>query len=131
MGELVQNAVESFGTRVSAQGPEVFLNPGAAQGFALVLHELATNAAKHGSLSTESGTIDVTWSVDATTADPTIHFQWQEKGGPVVAPPNRKGFGTVLLERAVPSVALPRFNYAPGGFSYEVKAVLAEQQATE
>ncbi len=132
MWQLVKSAVESFGTRVSAQGPEVFLNAAAAQGFALVLHELATNAAKHGSLSTAHGTVFVQWAVDATSTEATINFHWQEKGGPVVTPPKRKGFGTVLLERAVATSAVPpRFDYSPEGFSYEVKAVLAEQRVNE
>jgi two-component sensor histidine kinase len=129
MRQVVENALEIFRTRVSVDGPEVFLNPGAAQGFALALHELATNAAKHGSLSTEGGTVSVNWAVDATTTEPTIHFRWQERGGPVVTTPKRKGFGTVLLERAVATASTvpPRFDYSPQGFSYEVKAILAEQ----
>ena len=132
MRHVVRNALESFGTRVSVDGPEVFLNPGAAQGFALVVHELATNAARHGALSTESGSVFVRWAIDATTTEPTINFHWQEKGGPVVTAPKRKGFGTVLLERAVAtSAVLPRFNYSPEGFSYEVKAILAEQRVAE
>jgi two-component sensor histidine kinase len=131
MRQVVEVVLQSFGTRVSIDGPEVFLNSGAAQGFALALHELATNAAKHGSLSTEGGTVSVQWAIDATTAETTVHFRWQERGGPVVTVPSRKGFGTVLLERAVatPSSAPPRFDYSPEGFCYQVKAVLAEQQA--
>jgi two-component sensor histidine kinase len=132
MRQVVETALESFGTRVSVDGPEVFLNPGAAQGFALVLHELATNAAKHGSLSAEGGTASVHWAIDASTTEPTIHFRWQESGGPPVTAPKRKGFGTVLLERAVATSAVPpRFHYSPEGFSYEVKAVLAEQRVTD
>jgi two-component sensor histidine kinase len=132
MRHVVRNALESFGTRVSVDGPEVFLNPGAAQGFALVVHELATNAAKHGALSTEGGSVFVRWAIDATTTEPTISFHWQEKGGPVVTAPKRKGFGTVLLERAVATSAVPpRFDYSPQGFSYEVKAILAEQRVAE
>lgn len=132
MRQVVETALESFGTRVAVDGPEVFLNPAAAQGFALVVHELATNAAKHGSLSAEGGTASVHWAIDATTTEPTIHFRWQESGGPVVTAPKRKGFGTVLLERAVATYAVPpRLDYSPEGFSYEVKAVLAEQRATD
>ena len=129
MRQVVESALEGFGARVSINGPEIFLNPGAAQGFALVLHELATNAAKHGSLSTEGGTVSVGGAIDASTTEPTIHFHWQERGGPVVTAPKRKGFGTVLLERAVAASAVPpRFDYSPEGFSYEVNAILAEQQ---
>ena len=66
------------------------------------------------------------WSVDASTPKPTVKFHWEERGGPVVAPPSRKGFGSVLLARAVGSLVPPRFDYSPEGFSYELRAVLAE-----
>ncbi len=128
-GALMSNVVgslESFGPRITKEGPEVFLNPSAAQGFTLILHELATNAAKHGSLSNGTGTVSVRWSVDASTPKPTVKFHWEERGGPVVAPPSRKGFGSVLLARAVGSLVPPRFDYSPEGFSYELRAVLAE-----
>jgi two-component sensor histidine kinase len=59
MTDVVRSALDSFGTRVFIDGPEVFLNPNAAQGFALIMHELATNAAKHGSLTAEAGTVSV------------------------------------------------------------------------
>jgi two-component sensor histidine kinase len=133
MRQVVEAVLEGFGTRISLDGPEVFLNPGTAQGFALALHELATNAAKHGSLSTEGGTVSVRWAIDATTTEPTVQFRWQERGGPAVLVPKRKGFGTVLLERAVATASAvpPRFDFSPEGFSYEVKAVLAEQQPIE
>jgi two-component sensor histidine kinase len=132
MTQVVRNALESFGTRVLVEGPEVFLNPNAAQGFALIMHELATNAAKHGSLTTESGTVSVCWSIDTSSTEPTIVFQWQERGGPPVTPPKRKGFGTVLLERAVPtSDTPPRFDYSREGFTYEVRATLAQQRQPE
>jgi two-component sensor histidine kinase len=128
MKDIVGNAVESFGTRVVAEGPEVFLNPNAAQGFALVIHELATNAVKHGAMTTDNGTVSVRWSLDATSSEPAILFQWHERGGPPASPPRRKGFGTVLLERAVANTgAPPHFEYSPEGFTYEVKASLAKQ----
>jgi two-component sensor histidine kinase len=93
------------------------------------MHELGTNAAKHGSLTVQTGTVSVRWSIDTSTPEPVIIFQWQERGGPAVTPPKRKGFGSVLLERAVASSTAipPRFDYSPEGFSYEVRAVLAEQ----
>jgi two-component sensor histidine kinase len=128
MKDIVENAIESFGTRVSVDGPEIFLNPNAAQGFALIMHELTTNAVKHGALTTESGTVSVRWSLDATAFEPGILFQWQERGGPPVAPPKRKGFGTVLLERAVATTGQPaHFSYSPEGFAYEIRASLAQQ----
>jgi two-component sensor histidine kinase len=128
MKDIVVTALESFGTRVFVDGPEVFLNPNAAQGFALIMHELATNAAKHGAMTTDSGTVSARWSVDTTSSEPAILFQWQERGGPPAAPPKRKGFGTVLLERAVATTGeSPRFDYSQEGFTYEVRASLAQE----
>lgn len=128
MNDIVATAIESFGTRVFVDGPEVFLNPNAAQGFALVMHELATNAAKHGAMTTESGTVSVRWSLDANSSEPAVLFQWKERGGPPAAPPKRKGFGTVLLERAVATTGEPpKFDYSQEGFTYEVRAALAQR----
>src|SRR5262245_11186993 len=128
MTDVVKSALESFGTRVFIDGPEVFLNSNAAQGFALIMHELATNAAKHGSLTAEAGTVSIQWSVDASAGEPTLVFKWQERGGPTVSPPKRKGFGTVLLERAVTTAGSPaHFDYAPEGFAYQVRAILTQQ----
>ena len=132
MKVVVGKAVESFVSRVLVDGPEVFLNPNAAQGFALILHELTTNATKHGALKSDSGTVSVRWSFDAASTEPAILFQWQERGGPPVTPPKRKGFGRVLLERAVATAGdPPRFDYAPEGFTYEVRATLVQQRQPE
>ena len=132
MKDVVGKAIESFASRVSVDGPEVFLNPNAAQGFALILHELTTNAAKHGALKTDTGTISVRWSFDGASEEPAMFFQWQERGGPPVTPPKRKGFGKVLLERAVATAGEPpRFDYAQEGFTYEVRATLAQQREPE
>jgi two-component sensor histidine kinase len=129
MKDVVRNALESFGTRVLIDGPEVFLNPNAAQGFALIMHELTTNAAKHGAFTTNCGTVSVRWSFDATSPEPAILFRWQERGGPPVTPPKRKGFGSVLLERAVATAENPpHFDYSREGFTYEVRASLAQQR---
>lgn len=131
MKDIVRNAIESFGApRVFIDGPEVFLNPNAAQGFALIMHELATNAAKHGAMTTDSGTVSVRWSVDASS-EPALLFRWQERGGPPAMPPKRKGFGTVLLERAVATAGEPpHFGYSPEGFTYEVRASLEQRHSS-
>ena len=132
MSDLVAQSLESFGARISIDGPKVFLKPTAAQGFALIMHELATNAAKHGALTADAGTVSVRWLVERGTPEPTIVFQWRERGGPPAAPPTRKGFGSVLLEHAVANVdGPPRFEYAPQGFSYELRAALAVSAAPQ
>jgi two-component system, chemotaxis family, CheB/CheR fusion protein len=96
---LGYNAREGEQVRVS--GPAFRFQPKAAETFALAIHELATNAIKYGALSQPSGRVNASWHFD-DEADPTqLIFDWRESGGPQVAPPERKGFGTELLERTL------------------------------
>ncbi len=78
------------------QGPEIVLNPRATNALTLALHELATNAVKYGALSAEAGRVDVTWR---PLAEGGFELVWQERGGPPVIVPQRRGFGATLLER--------------------------------
>lgn len=86
--------------RATIRGPHLQLRHAAAQSLALGLHELATNAAKHGSLSVEGGTVAIEWRL-APAADPVLELHWTERGGPPVAPPARRGFGATLLRSSV------------------------------
>jgi two-component sensor histidine kinase len=118
--DLVEQTLQGFGQRVAIDGTDVYLGASAAQGFALILHELATNAVKHGALSRPGGTVTVQWSMKGGTY-PSLVFCWRERGGPPASVPKHKGFGTKLLEVAVPSVdAAPRFEYSVEGFGYEL-----------
>jgi PAS domain S-box-containing protein len=83
--------------RIRTSGPDIILSARQALSLALALHELATNAVKYGALSTPTGTIDVTWDCSAGN-DPVLQFMWRESGGPVVAGPTRRGFGSRLIE---------------------------------
>ncbi|MBS0333493.1 MAG: PAS domain-containing protein [Proteobacteria bacterium] len=85
-------------TRVSLTGPDVALSPAAAQALAMALHELATNAAKYGSLSRPEGRVSVSWTHSAQGA---LLLRWEESGGPPVARPSRRGLGTAMLARAL------------------------------
>ena len=126
MEVIVRRELCSFSDRYFIDGPRVLLRPNAAQGFALIVHELATNAVKYGAFREPGGTVHVSWSVEDRADEPTLFFRWQERGGPPVAKPSRKGFGSVLLEHAVGgSDTAPRFDYAPEGFSYELTALFA------
>lgn len=122
--DVVEAAVKGFGSRVSLDGPHVFLKPSVAQGFALILHELATNASKYGALSSEAGAVTVHWAYDMVSPEPVVVFKWVERDGPKIKPPDQAGFGSVLLEHAVANNGTrPLFDYAPEGFSYELKTV--------
>jgi two-component sensor histidine kinase len=67
----------------------------------MAVHELTTNAVKYGALSTPSGRVDVSWSIDRTGAEPMLRLRWVESGGPPVKTPTRRGFGLRLLESHV------------------------------
>jgi two-component sensor histidine kinase len=85
------------GSRVRLAGPAIDLPPGLALSFGLVVHELTTNAAKYGALSTGSGQVEVAWSLTGAASASRLRLVWSEKGGPSVSPPQRLGFGTRLI----------------------------------
>lgn len=84
--------------RFEVVGPTILLAPEAAQSIGLALHELATNASKHGAFSNQTGWVRVQWEISADGSEPHFQLVWQESGGPQVTAPTRKGFGTVVLE---------------------------------
>jgi two-component sensor histidine kinase len=84
--------------RIRVSGPEVELTAKQALSLALALHELATNATKYGALSVPDGTITIDWACHTGSDGPALGFVWRESGGPVVAPPTRRGFGSRLIE---------------------------------
>ena len=102
--DLVSAQMSPFGEansgQINAAGPPVVLRPDAVQHLGLALHELATNAAKYGALSTPHGEIVIRWQLGEP--DDKIRFSWREQGGPVVVPPQRQGFGSVVIEQIVP-----------------------------
>lgn len=87
------------GRRIVIDGPDILLNPRAAQGLALALHELATNAVKHGALSVSGGMVGVYWRITGTSTSRCLELDWIEQGGPPVVEPSRRGFGSILIER--------------------------------
>jgi PAS domain S-box-containing protein len=86
------------GARARIDGPYVLLAPNTAQEIAVILHELATNAAKYGSLSVAKGQVEVTWS---RASNGQLILRWTESGGPRVTKPTREGFGKLVIERIV------------------------------
>ena len=83
----------------------------------MAIHELTTNAAKHGALSVYGGKLEVTWSVTIDATRRTLRFDWIESGGPPVTEPAREGFGSRLLDFVLPGQiqARTRIEYAPEG----------------
>jgi PAS domain S-box-containing protein len=96
---VVQSQVSPFaGERVSFEGPDVRLGPDVAQTLCMVFHELATNALKYGALSNEEGRVVVTWGLIGNSSR-RLFVQWQETKGPPVLAPQRRGFGSIVIER--------------------------------
>lgn len=131
IGELVLSQIqpfeESLGARFILDGPAVRISAVAAQNLGMVLHELATNAAKHGSLRRASGQVSITWRVAERAGRRTFAMSWTETGGPEIAPPSRTGFGTAVVRDIARSsleadVAL---DYAPNGFSWRLECPLS------
>ena len=85
---------------VTAEGPNVRLTPKQGLGLALILHELATNASKYGSLSIDGGSLSLTWKLERTEKERQIHLIWKESGGPEVDRETVDGFGTKLIKQA-------------------------------
>ncbi len=106
-------------TRIRKDGPSVRLAPRAALVFSLVLNELATNAVKYGALSKAAGQVEVAWHLTSENgAAPRLALRWQEKNGPPVVPPTRRGFGSRLIEGhlATELEGVVHSDYAPDGF---------------
>ena len=104
VGELVRwqlgPALDTAGSRIAIAGPDLYLNPEAAQNIGLAFNELASNASRFGALSDLSGRIAITWSIDPRDSDARrFHISWEESGGPEVSEPGRTGFGHKVVER--------------------------------
>ena len=104
---LVANELVTYGAHegervVSIGGPKVRLQPKAAETLALALHELATNAVKHGALSAERGRIKVDWTIEGDGGERRLHLHWVETGVELGSQkPKRRGFGTEMIERTL------------------------------
>ena len=103
--ELVRRELAPYATRNNTEigGPEVTLSAKAGQVVSMVLHELATNAAKHGALSVHDGRVSVRWhSASNGSADARIDIEWQETGGPAVQAPDTSGYGMEVIRDLIP-----------------------------
>jgi PAS domain S-box-containing protein len=124
--EIVDRALSPYQTgpsRIAVSGEDVTLSSQGAIACAMGIHELATNAAKHGALSVKGGRVEIAWHVAAGH----LHLSWRERGGPPVQTPTRRGFGLRVIEAGFRhqlhgTVAL---TFAPPGFACEVDVPLA------
>ena len=113
--------------RFVLDGPEFYLGPKPALALALTVHELSTNAVKYGALSAETGQVEIVWRITQTEDGPFLNLRWQERNGPPVAPPAKKGFGSRLIERGLSGAAgeTIQISYDPGGVTCLISTPLS------
>ncbi|MGF9761428.1 PAS domain S-box protein [Microvirga sp. 0TCS3.31] len=130
VGEVIEPYCRQSSGRCDIDGPRVRLTPSMALALSMAVHELATNAAKYGALSVSEGQVSISWSV--IPGQPRqLTLCWQERGGPAVMPPARKGFGTRLIERSLAHELAGEVSlaYVPTGVVCTVKAPLPDGMA--
>ena len=128
IGDLLAQEMAPYpAEQVTLVGPSLRLPARHALALGMVLHELATNAAKYGALSTPNGRLDVQWATfDIERPEPMLVLEWRETGGPAVSPPTKAGFGSRLIKVSVEkdlggAVAL---DFAPTGLVCRIEAPL-------
>jgi PAS domain S-box-containing protein len=129
MHNLVENQIGHFKSiisRVEIAGPEVKVSPQAAQAIGMAIHELATNAAKYGSLSNDAGKVAINWTVDGAN----FKMSWRESEGPAVARPTSQGFGTTVIDKLMSSSlsAEIKIDFAADGLVWTVACPLSKLQ---
>jgi two-component system CheB/CheR fusion protein len=118
--------IAAHSNRIVVEGPSVFLAREAAVPFGLLLHELATNAAKYGSLNGHEGRVKFTWRVVDADGGRRLRATWTESGGPPVKQPTKTGFGSYLIENALPLATVER-HFRPGGFTCTIELPLTKE----
>ena len=130
--EIIKRELNGFSTHVSLSGCDIALTTPAAQQFALMVHELATNAVKYGALSVANGHVSIEGDVRRTNGDGVFSFLWKESGGPRVSAPRRTGFGSsILLDAARHFGQHVALDYNPQGLTYEIRLLLSTIKADE
>jgi two-component sensor histidine kinase len=123
--EVISSQLAPFGQpddgRVTIEGSELVLRPKAVEHIGLALHELATNAAKYGALSSPTGSVSIRWAMIPSDEGPAqMRIDWQESGGPPVASPQQNGFGHMVITHLAPKAleGQAKLDYAIAGFRW-------------
>jgi two-component system CheB/CheR fusion protein len=128
LGALARNQLEPYVSniaRLRIEGEAINLPAELATPFGLVLHELATNAAKYGSLSGSKGTVELSWGLNTRSKERLLTVQWQEHGGPPVVEPKATGFGSSLIQKGLPNSKV-RHEFRPGGVVCTIELPMPE-----
>jgi two-component sensor histidine kinase len=111
--------------QIATEGPDLEVGSRATMMFSLVLHELATNAAKYGALSVPDATVSLSWKVDQAT----LQMHWREAGGPEVTEPTGQGLGTRLIQRGLGGNSKVHMHYRPSGLEVLLEVPVHELSA--
>jgi two-component system CheB/CheR fusion protein len=128
LGALARKQLEPYVSNVARlriAGEAVNLPADLATPFGLVLHELATNAAKYGSLTGTEGTVELSWRLTTKSENRLLTVVWRERGGPRVEKPSGAGFGSVLIEKGLPDAKV-RHEFGPEGVICTIELPLLE-----
>jgi two-component sensor histidine kinase/FixJ family two-component response regulator len=116
------------GGRISVSGPQVFLKPATAQTIAMVVHELATNAAKYGALSEGKGKIKLAWD----WRQGVLKLIWQESGGPLVRPADTAGYGSKVIAASARQLGgTTKFDWRANGLHFEMSMTIGDASVAE
>ncbi|MDI3560828.1 sensor histidine kinase [Bradyrhizobium sp. Arg816] len=116
--------------RILLAGPDLTLEPHIALALHVIIHELATNATKYGALTSTAGAVEVIWESPPYLGGQGLAIQWRERGGPIVTKPERKGFGTQLIARALPGAQVD-LDFAPDGLVCRLLIDLGQTLTTQ
>ncbi|MCW2224262.1 two-component sensor histidine kinase [Bradyrhizobium japonicum] len=116
--------------RILLAGPDLTLEPHIALALHVIIHELATNASKYGALTSTAGAVDVIWESSPYLGGQGLAIQWRERGGPIVTKPERRGFGTQLIARALPGAQVD-LDFAPNGLVCRILIDLGQTPTTQ
>lgn len=131
LGRTMAPHAAGHAERVILEGPDLWLPPNEALAIAMATHELATNAVKYGGLSNDVGVVAIRWRVTPEAGHDRLELEWAERGGPRVRPPERRGFGSRLVERSLArelggQVAM---DFDPEGLRCRISAPVARRNA--
>jgi two-component sensor histidine kinase len=130
VSRVLQPYLMTSADRIKVSGPKVPLAPRRAVVLSMILHEIATNAAKYGALSNEAGSITLAWEVLREVDAPRLRLIWTESGGPPVTAPVRRGFGSRLIERSARDQlgGEATVDFLPRGVVYTVTISLGDKR---
>ena len=129
VSRVLQPYLMSNPGRVRMSGPKVPLSPRLAVVLSMIVHEIATNAAKYGALSNETGTVAMDWEILDKNAKQKLRMVWAEAGGPHVTAPVQRGFGSRLIERSARDQlgGEATVDFLPRGVVYTVTCALEDE----